>query len=280
METIFYYVETGEILSKKELSGILYGFVAPRGSIGVVNKNQTLHIKDGKIENVNDVQKITSVIPKEDVNDVFTDIVNLHNEQVKKGYVGKTQIHKDELDEIVRKYSLNTLGKYESSTEVVEIHHLDRTTEARREKIQKTIQRRKTMKKVAIASVLAAMSAISAVSVKYAINIDKISHDTYDVLTSENCYIKNDVEHGKTYVAINDHNKLYGSVNPDYQEITTESLNSLYEVLISQGYTNEEAVICLSSLIPSNYIGSLSTSSSFSEKLDFVLTYESLNYNR
>ena len=280
METIFYYVETGEILSKKELSGILYGFVAPRGSIGVVNKNQTLHIKDGKIENVNDVQKITSVIPKEDVNDVFTDIVNLHNEQVKKGYVGKTQIHKDELDEIVRKYSLNTLGKYESSTEVVEIHHLDRTTEARREKIQKTIQRRKRMKKVAIASVLAAMSAISAVSVKYAINIDKISHDTYDVLTSENCYIKNDVEHGKTYVAINDHNTLYGSVNPDYQEITTESLNSLYEVLISQGYTNEEAVICLSSLIPSNYIGSLSTSSSFSEKLDYVLTYESLNYNR
>lgn len=280
METLFYYLETGEIISKKELSGILYGIAAPRGNIGVINKNQALHIKDGKVENVNDVQKLTSVIPKEDVNDVFTDIVNLHNEQVKKGYVGKTQIRKDELDEIVKKYSLNTTGKYVSSNEVVEMHHLDRTTEARREKIQKTIQRRKTMKKVAIASVLAAMSTISAVGVKYVVNFDKISHDTYDVLTSEHCYIKNDVENGKTYVAINDHNMLYGSVNPNYQEITTESLNSLYEVLISQGYSNEEAAICLSSLIPSNYMDSLSTSSSFSEKLDYVLGYESLNYNR
>ena len=71
------------------------------------------------------------------------------------------------------------------------------------------------------------MVAISAVTVKYSQNYYKIANDTYDVLNSAYCYISNSTDNGKTYVAIDDHNELYGHVNPDYKEITSESYNEL-----------------------------------------------------
>ena len=65
METIFYYLETGEIISKQELSSILNGFSVARGKIGIVNKNQAVKINEGKIENVTSIENISSIIPKE-----------------------------------------------------------------------------------------------------------------------------------------------------------------------------------------------------------------------
>ena len=63
METIFYYLETGEIISKQELSSILNGFSVARGKIGIVNKNQAVKINEGKIENVPSIENISSIIP-------------------------------------------------------------------------------------------------------------------------------------------------------------------------------------------------------------------------
>ena len=82
-------------------------------------------------------------------------------------------------------------------------------------------------------------------------------------------------------VAINDYNELYGAPNPDYKEITNDSYKTLKDMLISNGYTDEEATICISSIVPTHTIPDIDvTSTTLSEKLGFVLDYESLNYAR
>lgn len=252
METIFYYLETGEIISKQELSSILNGFSVARGKIGIVNKNQAVKINEGKIENVTSIENISSIIPKDEVDDVFTSIVNMHHAQAKNEQ--KAQIKKDELDRIIKENAYK--------------------------KEKKAIRRKKTVKKIAIGTVLTAMVAISAVTVKYSQNYYKIANDTYDVLNSAYCYISNSTDTGKTYVAIDDHNELYGHVNPDYKEITTDSYNALHDVLVSQGYSNEEATVGLSTLIPWFNFKEFDTSSSLSEKIDYILNYDGINYTR
>ena len=52
-------------------------------------------------------------------------------------------------------------------------------------------------------------------------------------------------------------------------------------MLISNGYTDEEATICISSIVPTHTIPNISvTSTTLSDKLGFVLDYEGLNYTR
>ena len=275
METIFYYRETGEIISKSEANAIFKGFAVPRGTVGIVNQSQRVKIEGGKITNVDDIVKESSIIPPEHVIDVFTDIVNRHNLQVKK----------DTLDNIIKEYSIKTMGKYVSSTEEYDekkiIESEDPLTKQRREKIDRIKKRNKVLKKVPLALVIGAMGVISVAGIKYVKNFDTIADDTNDLLNSHHCYINNDVE-GQTKVAINDNTELYGRANPSYETITQNTYEELKNVLISEGYTDKEATMCLSSIVPTHTIKDIDvTSVSFKEKVDFVLNYtEELSLNR
>lgn len=276
METIFYYKETGEIISKNEAIAIFKGFAVPRGTVGIVNKNQRVKIEGNKITNTEEIEKESSIIPVEHVIDVFTDIVNRHNSKVKK----------ETLDNIIKEYSIKTTGKYVSSTEEYDekkniIESEDPLTKQRREKIDKIKKRNKVLKKVPLALVIGAMGVISVAGIKYAKNFDTIADDTNDLLNSHHCYINNNIE-GTTKVAINDNNELYGRANPSYETITQNTYDELKNVLISEGYTDKEATMCLSSIVPTHTINDIDvTSVSFKEKVDFVLNYtEQLSLNR
>ena len=105
METIFYYVKTGKILSKDEVSALMSGYAAPTGTIGIVNKSQRVRITDGVIQNVSDIKETSSIMSQDSVLDVFTEIVNKHNQDVKRGISPKSEIRKDELDRMIREVS-------------------------------------------------------------------------------------------------------------------------------------------------------------------------------
>ena len=105
METIFYYVKTGKILSKDEVSALMSGYAAPTGTIGIVNKSQRVQITDGVIQNVSDIKETSSIMSQDSVLDVFTEIVNKHNQDVKRGISPKSEIRKDELDRMIREVS-------------------------------------------------------------------------------------------------------------------------------------------------------------------------------
>lgn len=273
METIFYYVKTGKILSKDEVSALMSGFAAPQGTIGIVNKSQKVKINNDIIENVGEIKKSSSIMSQDSVLDVFTEIVNKHSQDVKRGIAPRSEIRKDELDKMIRDVN----EKIESHNKHIE----DRKEKIKEQKIMQKYRRQKNLKRIAIGTVIASMTTISAVGIKYATNFQKISDDTNDMLNSYHCYIKNDIDAGKTMVAINDYNELYGAPNPDYKEITNDSYKTLKDMLISNGYTDEEATICISSIVPTHTIPDIDvTSTTLSEKLGFVLDYESLNYAR
>lgn len=273
METIFYYVKTGKILSKDEVSALMSGYAAPTGTIGIVNKSQRVQITDGVIQNVSDIKETSSIMSQDSVLDVFTEIVNKHSQDVKKGISPRSEIRKDELDRMIREVS-DRIERQKNNQKEKEL-------EKRREKIKKIRKRQKNIKRIAIGTVIASMTTISAVGVKYITNFQKISHDTNEMLNSYHCYIKNDIDAGKTMVALNDYNELYGKPNPEYSEITNDSYNALKDMLISNGYTDEEATICISSIVPTHTIPNISvTSTTLSDKLGFVLDYEGLNYTR
>ena len=264
METIFYYVKTGKILSKDEVSALMSGYAAPTGTIGIVNKSQRVRITDGVIQNVSDIKETSSIMSQDSVLDVFTEIVNKHNQDVKRGISPKSEIRKDELDRMIREVS-------------------DRIERQKNNQKEKELEKRqeKNIKRNSIRTVISSMTTISAVGVKYITNFQKISHDTNEMLNSYHCYIKNDIDSGKTMVALNDYNELYGKPNPEYSEITNDSYNALKDMLISNGYTDEEATICISSIVPTHTIPNISvTSTTLSDKLGFVLDYEGLNYTR
>lgn len=273
METIFYYVKTGKILSKDEVSALMSGFAAPTGTIGIVNKSQRVQINDGVIQNVNDIRNSSSIMSQDSVLDVFTKIVNKHNQEVKTGVSPKSEIRKEELDKIIRDVS-DRIERQKNNQKEKELAK-------RQNEIGKIRKRQKNLKRIAIGTVIASMATISAVGIKYTTNFQKISHDTNNMLNSYHCYIKNDIDAGKTLVALNDYNELYGKPNPEYKEITNDSYSALKDMLISNGYTDEEATICISSIVPTHTIPNIDvTSTTLSEKLGFVLDYESLNYTR
>lgn len=273
METIFYYVKTGKILSKDEVSALMSGYAAPMGTIGIVNKSQRVQITDGVIQNVSDIKETSSIMSQDSVLDVFTEIVNKHNQDVKRGISPKSEIKKDELDRMIREVS-DRIERQKNNQKEKEL-------ETRQNEIRKIRKRKKNLKRIAIGTVIASMTTISAVGVKYITNFQKISHDTNEMLNSYHCYIKNDTDAGKTLVALNDYNELYGKPNPEYSEITNDSYNALKDMLISNGYTDEEATICISSIVPTHTIPNISvTSTTLSDKLGFVLDYEGLSYTR
>ena len=105
METIFYYVKTGKILSKDEVSALMSGYAAPTGTIGIVNKSQRVRITDGVIQNVSDIKETSSIMSQDSVLDVFTEIVNKHNQDVKRGISPKSEIRKEELDRMIHEES-------------------------------------------------------------------------------------------------------------------------------------------------------------------------------
>ena len=105
METIFYYVKTGKILSKDEVSALMSGYAAPTGTIGIVNKSQRVQITDGVIQNVSDIKETSSIMSQDSVLDVFTEIVNKHSQDVKRGISPRSEIRKDELDRMIREVS-------------------------------------------------------------------------------------------------------------------------------------------------------------------------------
>ncbi len=200
------------------------------------NKKNIVYDMSDKISKNNTIEN--------DVVDVFTDIVNKHSDEAKK----RLQQENDDLKNI------------EPSTI----------------KMKPTLKRGHTIKNIVLGTVIAAVTTISAVGVKYAINFNKIADETYDTLNEYHCYIKNNMDNGKTMVAINDYNELYGQVNPNYIEITDESYNELKNVLISSGYTDKEAAICISSIISPTKVSEFEKEpASFIEKLDYVLDYES-----
>ena len=255
METIFYYVKTGKILSKDEVSALMSGYAAPTGTIGIVNKSQRVRITDGVIQNVSDIKETSSIMSQDSVLDVFTEIVNKHNQDVKRGISPKSEIRKDELDRMIREVS-DRIERQKNNQKEKEL-------EKRREKIKNIRKREKNIKRIAIGTVIASMTTIN------------------EMLNSYHCYIKNDIDAGKTMVALNDYNELYGKPNPEYSEITNDSYNALKDMLISNGYTDEEATICISSIVPTHTIPNISvTSTTLSDKLGFVLDYEGLNYTR
>ena len=227
--TIFYYVNDGRVISLEELSTIFKGFTIPHGSIGIVKNSPDIIIRNGYIENVDLIKSRSSLLPQDKIFDVFTDIVNRNS----------NRISKTELDEIVNSYDETYL-----KPNYQQIRH-EKNKEYREKQL---IKRKQNAKKILIALIIASVTAISGAGIKYINNVNKIKDDAYDDLKSNHCYINNGID-GRTWVAVNDHNELYGKINPDYKPIDENSKAALYNVLISCGYTNEEAENALSALI-------------------------------
>lgn len=81
------------------------GYAAPMGTIGIVNKSQRVQITDGVIQNVSDIKETSSIMSQDSVLDVFTEIVNKHSQDVKRGISPRSEIRKDELDRMIREVS-------------------------------------------------------------------------------------------------------------------------------------------------------------------------------
>lgn len=285
METIIYDTKTGRIIPLEEAQALFHGQTVPRNSLGIVNKKQFLDIKDGKITNVQDLEGFASVIPQDKVVDVFTEIVERHQHDVKNGLKERTIIPREELDNIVKEFSLKQFGKYETNAGVI----IDRSAEEkenrlRQEKFKKKIERRKrvikTTKKIAIATLTTAMVAGATIGITYCEKLNEKSQEAYDTLKASHCYIKNEPEEGKSLVALYDDTELYGEPNPNYTQITQDSYDALHHELVLQGYTDEESTICLSSLIPYFACEDYTDDVSFKDKIDFVFDLDKLSLNR
>ncbi len=285
METIIYDTKTGRIIPLGEAQALFQGQTDARSSLGIVNKRQFLDIKDGKITNIQDLDGFASVIPQDKVVDVFTEIVQRHHYEVKNGIKPRTVVPKEELDNIVKEFSLKQFGKYETSSDVIiDKSAKERETKQRQEKISKLVKRRKriikAVKKITIATLTTAMVAGATLGYTYCEKLQKKAKEAYDKLKESHCFIKNEPEEGKTLVALYDDTQLYGEPNPNYSPITQDSYDSLYNELLLQGYNDKSSVICLSSLTPYFNGEDYTDDVSFKDKIDYVFDLDKLDLNR
>lgn len=285
METIIYDTKTGRIIPLEEAQALFQGQTDARSSLGIINKRQFLDIKDGKITNVQELDGFASVIPQDKVVDVFTEIVQRHHYEVKNGIKPRTIVPKDELDNIVKEFSLKQFGKFESGSDVIiDTSAEERENRQRQEKIKKQLERKKrvikTIKKVSIATITTAMVAGATLGYAYCEKLNEKSNEAYDKLKESHCFIKNEPEEGKTLVALYDDTELYGEPNPNYSPITQDSYDTLHHELVLQGYTDEASTICLTNLIPYFNCKDYTDDVSFKDKIDFVFDLDKLKLNK
>lgn len=113
--------------------------------------------------------------------------------------------------------------------------------ESQRKNRRKKEKRRKTIFKTTLAIAIAASVGFGALVMNGSKNI---RNKGYASLNESDCYMRYDLDTNRDFIAF-DGEALYGSINPNYREVQPGDNTRVYDILISEGYSNEEAMVIL-----------------------------------
>lgn len=106
---------------------------------------------------------------------------------------------------------------------------------------RKKAARKKRIAKTAVAIAIAAGVGFGALVMNGSKNIRTKG---YASLNESDCYMRYDLDNNRDLIAF-DGETLYGSINPNYREVQPGDNTRVYDILISEGYSNEEAMAIL-----------------------------------